>query len=342
MSGANRAVEFGVSVRPAPAHEDLDNIRQAEELGFDAAVFGDSQNAFPSPFVRMGAAATATSRIRLATCGVPAGTRHPAMVAGEAVTAHALSQGRVIVGLARGDSALSMIGREIPGPIDEFRDFATRVRAYLRGATVDCDGRPSRLTWLPKDLAPVPVDIAATGPRAIAMAAAIADRVSFAVGADPERVAWALEIARSAAVAAGRDPAEVRYGAFINIAVDSDEPRAAELMRNPIAYSAHFSAMKETRVADQPPALRRVTEPLRRAFITKECSPVDCVDVEFARWWGAIGDADQVSARLRALIDQGLTHFYLLNGSTAVPEFAEASLHRLANEVLPALRRAYP
>ncbi|WP_181784828.1 LLM class flavin-dependent oxidoreductase, partial [Pseudonocardia pini] len=247
--------------------------------------------------------------------------------------------------LARGDSALGMIGREIPGPIDEFAEFASRVRTYLRGGTVDLDGKPSRLTWIPEGLPPVPVDIAATGPNALAMAAGIADRVSFAVGTDPERVAWALATARAGAVAAGRDPDEVEYGMYCNVAVAADAaavPEAAQAMCNPIAYSAHFSAMKETRVADHPPALRRVSEPLRRAFVYREGTPASCVDPEFARWWGAVGTAAEVVDKLGTALDMGLSHVYLLNGTTADKAFSQASLERLAGEVVPALRAARP
>jgi 5,10-methylenetetrahydromethanopterin reductase len=45
----------------------------------------------------------------------------------------------------------------------------------------------------------VPVDVAATGPRTIAVGARHAERVTFTVGADPRRVSWAVEEARRAA-----------------------------------------------------------------------------------------------------------------------------------------------
>ena len=42
----------------------------------------------------------------------------------------------------------------------------------------------------------------------IELAARVAERVTLAVGADPDRVAWALDLARKAAADAGRDPAD--------------------------------------------------------------------------------------------------------------------------------------
>jgi 5,10-methylenetetrahydromethanopterin reductase len=340
MNEQTQPLEIGVSIRPAAPDVDIALIQEAERLGFDSATFGDSQNSFASPFVRMGAATQVTERIKFASCGVPAVTRHPAMVAGEALTVHKYSGGRAILGLARGDSALSQIGRAIPGPLPEFESFARDTRALLRGETIESNGRPSKMNWLPADLPPVPVDIACTGPNAIAMAARVADRISFAVGAQPSRIAWALDIARASAVAAGRDLADITFGAFLNTAVSDDVELAAETMRGPISYSMHFSAMPETKTDEQPEPLRRTTEPLRRAFMIKDQTPRDCVDAEAALWWGAIGTAAQVTEQIAALADLGLTHVYLLNGSTAptAGEFTQNSLEALSSDVMPELR----
>ena len=334
-------LDFGISVRPTSPAEDLDGVQQVEDEGFDTAVFGDSQNAFASPFVRMGAAAQRTTRIRLATCGVPCHTRHPAMAAAEAATVHQYSGGRAVLGIARGDSALSLLGRTFPAPLAEYDVFARAVRGYLRGEPVELDGHTSRLSWPPKDLPPVPLDMACSGPRAIAQAAALADRVSFAVGSDAERVAWAVDVARKAIAAAGRDPQEVQFGAYVNVAVDDDAEAAAELMRAPIGYSAHFVAMRETDTSEHPPELRRISEPLRTAFLTRDRTPGQVIDTRFARWWGAIGTPEHVTDKLAALVDLGLRHFYLLNATTADLAFADASRTRLATEVLPELRRRF-
>src|SRR5207302_167575 len=76
----------------------------------------------------------------------------------------------------------------------------TDLQAYLAGETIDCNGHPSRLQWLARCRQPkVPLDIAVSGPRMIEFAARIAERVTLAVGADPDRVAWAIDLARNAA-----------------------------------------------------------------------------------------------------------------------------------------------
>ena len=47
----------------------------------------------------------------------------------------------------------------------------------------------------PRPAPKVPLDVAVSGPRLIDFAARTAERVTLAVGADPDRVAWALDLA---------------------------------------------------------------------------------------------------------------------------------------------------
>ncbi len=65
--------------------------------------------------------------------------------------------------------------------------------------------KSSGIAWLRND-PKVPVEVAASGPKVIAIAARHAERVMFTVGADIERLRWGIETARAAAQEAGRDP----------------------------------------------------------------------------------------------------------------------------------------
>ena len=55
-------------------------------------------------------------------------------------------------------------------------------------------------------LPPPPLNIAATGPKTIEVAARWADGVSFSVGADLERLRNAIALAHEACERVGRDP----------------------------------------------------------------------------------------------------------------------------------------
>ncbi len=92
-------------------------------------------------------------------------TRHPAALANVAATVQEASDGRFVLGIGRGDTALFHLGRK-PMKVDEFTSLVTDLQTYLGNGTVDCNGHPSRLQWLDRARQPkVPLDVAASGPR---------------------------------------------------------------------------------------------------------------------------------------------------------------------------------
>ena len=134
------------------------------------------------------------------------------------------------------------------------------LQAYMRGEAVDQNGFPSRLRWLDRvDVTKVPVDMVGSGPRSLALAASLADRVTLAVGADLERLAWGLDTVRCGAEAAGRDAASIPVGAYINVGVGNDRRKLLETVRGMVATFAHFSAGAGTDFSRQPEIMRRVT-----------------------------------------------------------------------------------
>jgi 5,10-methylenetetrahydromethanopterin reductase len=105
-------------------------------------------------------------------------------------------------------------------------------------------GRASRIGWITdRAVSPVPIELAATGPATIAVAAVAADRVMLTAGADPARVAWGIETARRAQIAAGLDPATLAVGVYVNVGCHPDPAVARALVRGSAAIFAHFSVM---------------------------------------------------------------------------------------------------
>ena len=88
----------------------------------------------------------------------------------------------------------------------------------------DSDPR-SYLRWLRPDRPKVPVDVAATGPKVIAVGAALAERVTLAVGVDRDRVRWGIELARAARAEAGLSADGLGLGAYVPILVSSRADR---------------------------------------------------------------------------------------------------------------------
>src|SRR5262245_46831151 len=202
----------------------------AERAGWDGITFTDSQNLCGDPFVAVAVAAQDTDRLQFATGVTNAYTRHPAALATVAATVQEATDGRFALGIGRGDTALFHLGLQ-PMPVARFAALVTDVQTYLSGETIDIDGHPSRIQWRDRARQPkVPLDIAASGPKMLELAARISERVTLAVGADPDRVAWAIDHVRKCAADAGRDQRDVAIGAYVNIGCHPDPDVARGLI----------------------------------------------------------------------------------------------------------------
>ena len=340
--------------------------RQAEESGFDGLLLADSQNLVGDPFVELGVAAGVTHRIGLGTGIVNLVTRHPAVVAAAIASVQVESGGRAVLGVGRGDSSLAQIGLA-PPPVARLRDLVAQVRGYVRGEEVKAGGTASRIVWIAETGLPaVPVEVTGTGPRTIAFAATLADRVMFTVGAEPSRVAWAIGVARQARAAAGLDPAGLRIGAYVNVACDPDLAAACALIRGSAAIFAHFSSMAgpgTTGPSTTGPSTTGATStrangtgfsPQDAATVREVGTAYDetrhglshaahtaMLDDAFLTRFAVAGSPEQCLDRLRQLIALGLDRIVVVPGSRdADPERLARSNVRFARHVLPALRAA--
>lgn len=315
----------------------------AETAGWDGVVFADTQNLAADVYGSLCLAAAATSTLRLGTGVTNPVTRHPAVTASAIATVQAASGGRAVLGIGRGDSSLAHIGRD-PERVDAFERYVERVQAYLRGDPVDLgDGVTSRNEWIGTLAQPkVPVDVAATGPRVIGIGARLAERVTFAVGAEPERVAAAIATARRAREEAGLDPMGVSLGAYVNVVTHPDLATARTMVRGGLGSFAHFSGMPGAPTIEGPDAAvygaLTTGYDMARHGSTGAAHQAALPD-EFVDRFGVVGPSADVTRRLRELVELGLDRLVVIGGSRDVdPGELLAANRRLMAEVAPALR----
>jgi len=326
---------------------DAAEARRVEDDGFDVGLFGDSQHLIGDPYVRIALAAGGTTSLQLATGVTNPVTRDVSVTADAALTVHEGSGGRMILGIGRGDSALAKIGEAYPAPLATFEQYVRQLRGYFAGAPVERNGRRAAIEWLPGAQTPPPIDIACTGPLTIRLAAQLADRVTFSVGATRERMEWALGEARAAVDACGRDPRSLAYGAFVIIAVSDDVERGAAAVRGKVAGYAHFSGMPDSNtsiLADA--ALQDASARLRSEYdhtqhMRADAGHASVVAPEFARAFAIVGPPGLVADRILELAELGIGHFYCsINHRGADQEFIAESRKRFAAQVIPRLRSA--
>jgi 5,10-methylenetetrahydromethanopterin reductase len=317
------------------AGETAELARRVEAWGLDGLLVADSQNLNADVWVELALAAAATRRIAVGPGVTNPATRHPAVTASAAATLQTVSAGRAVLGIGRGDSALTQIGKE-PVPVAVLEAALAAIQGYLRGEDVELDGVTTRMAWvagLPKP----PVAVAATGPHVIAAAARHADRIDFTVGAEPDRLRWAIDAARGAA--AGRD---VSLGAYLNVAVDPDLAAARDLVRGSTAILARFAT------EGAPPdglseVTRRGIDELAADYDESrhgqgEAPHARALEDAFIDRFAVVGAPGDVADRLNALAALGLDRIVVVSGSLdADPPLVAAADERFAESVLPRL-----
>jgi alkanesulfonate monooxygenase SsuD/methylene tetrahydromethanopterin reductase-like flavin-dependent oxidoreductase (luciferase family) len=159
--------------------EALERVKLAESLGYQSVYV--THVAGRESLTVLTAYAAATSRIRIGTGVVPIYTRTPATMAQTAATIDELSGGRLTLGL--GVSHRPVVegwhGQTIDRPVAEMREYASIVRAILRG-----EDPPAGEKWrtgfhlLGIDTRPnLPIYIAGLSPAMLRLAGEIADGV---------------------------------------------------------------------------------------------------------------------------------------------------------------------
>jgi 5,10-methylenetetrahydromethanopterin reductase len=198
------------------------DVRRAEALGWDAVLQPDSQLRRRDTYVLLAAAAQATRRVVLGPLLANPINRHPTVTASSIATIDELAPGRTLLGWGVGDTAVRLAGLR-PARVKELEAGTRLMRALLDGQEVEVGAaRPARLPHH----RPVPIWIAAGGPRTLRMAGSVADGVFIRVGTHRANLTRTIDAIRAGAAEAGRDPGAVRLGAIFHTVLVDDPGRA--------------------------------------------------------------------------------------------------------------------
>jgi F420-dependent oxidoreductase-like protein len=202
-------------------------VADAEERGFHSAWM---TNAFAfDAMTALASVAVATSRIELGTAVVPTYPRHPVVMAQQALTVQSASDGRFTlgVGLSHESMISGALGLAFERPARHMREYLETMGPLLRGEPAKVDGEIYRVNANVgiSGVPPVPVVVAALGPRMLEVAGMLADgTITSWVG--PRTLAEHIvpRIAKAAANA-GRPAPRIVVGLPISLTGDPDGAR---------------------------------------------------------------------------------------------------------------------
>jgi probable F420-dependent oxidoreductase len=336
-------MDFGVTVLPDPPFSRwLELIQLAERHGFGYAWTYDSHVLWQESVPMLAVAARETSKIKLGHFVTNPATRDPTVLASAYATLNDLSNGRMAMGIGRGDSAVRYIGRQ-PMKVAEFERACAMVRELMNGGEVEWNDKQLQLKWVRSELPRIPMWVAGYGPRALAVAGRVADGVIIQL-ADPEIIQWIMETARRAAVEAGRDPAQLKCIVGAPAHISGDLADAREQVRwFPAMVSNHVMDLIDRYGSDGSAVPKALTDYVqaRKFYDYNEHSRVGAKHGEFVTdeicdRFCVLGTAEQSKAKLQELEAVGVDQFniYLMTHGQ------EETLQAYGDEIIPELAGA--
>lgn len=275
--------------------------RYAASAGFDALwvsqIFG------VDPVVALAAIASdAEPLAEVGTSVVPIYGRHPLVLAAMARTAQSALGGRFTLGIGPSHAMVveGFLGESYKRPFTHTAEFIEALDPLLNGQPCDVDGEEiTAKGWLTVESEPVPILLAALGPRMLELAGRQCAGTSLGPGIAPsvirDHIAPAL---RRAAAAAGREAPRIK--ALVNIAVTDDPTATKEQQRE---ASQMYAGL---------PAYRRVLD------LAGLDSPADVL---------IAGTMDDVEAGMASYVEAGATELRV----AVVASVAEETKAALAN-----------
>ncbi len=327
------AVRLDLGLYPnRTARENVSLAALAESLGFGGVWVTDSPILWRELWVTLTAIAGATTRIGLASAVTSGVTRHPSVTASAALTLSELSGGRFVLGLGNGDSALATIGGR-PQTLGGFRETVAALRTLLDGEVAKVGPIGIRVPWAAGPR--VPLYVAASGPRMLELAGAVADGVIMMVGVADTMVRAAIERVRAGAVAASRDPDDMRVVLWTACAVSDRAPADAIAAVKATVARSVIRKLPLPIPAEHAAAVERIRAQYDYSFHSNARAPhARLVPDALVGSFAIAGTSASCVEQLRALAPLGLSAVVLAPPDAAF-EDRRTMLARLAGSVLP-------
>ncbi len=338
------ALSFGVTVLPDPPNQRfVELLVLAESHGFEYGWTYDSHVLWQESFPLLTLAAEATSTMKLGHCVTNPGTREPTVLASGYATLHDISDGRMVMGIGRGDSARRYIGQQ-PVKVAEFERRLAMIKDFMNGRTVDWNEKELQLKWVRPELPEIPIWVAGYGPKALAVAGRVGDGVIIQL-ADPDIITWIMDTARASAEEAGRDPSELQCIVCAPSHISDDIADAREQVRwFPAMVSNHVKDLIERYGVDGSVVPKALTDYVqaRKFYDYDEHSRVGAKHGEFVTdeicdRFCVLGTAEQATTKLKELEAIGVDQFniYLMTqgqedvlaayGKDVIPQFSSVA-----------------
>ncbi len=329
-------MKFGVTLLADDLGKLGERARLAEGIGFEYIGVADSQSLFRELYVSLAVVAQATNHARIGPTVTNPLTRHSAVTSSAIASIDELSHGRAFLGIGSGDSAVLNLNLR-PARMSQVKEYVQAVRTHLSGDSYSYQGRDTHGRWAD---APVPILMAAEGPRTLKLAGEIADAVLVHTGLTPDILRRSISLIREGEADAGKPVGSVEIWAFAKCNVANDQETAIQEIKMALAASGHHAFRYTLEGKHVPEELHEAVAVLQRDYVpveheqlghTRNATLSDELGLTdfLADRFAVVGTPDQCREKVRGIPEAGVD--VLL--ATAIGPQPDVIIERFGREV---------
>lgn len=291
--------------------------RDAERHGMDALYCVE---AYRSGLLPLAALAAGTEKVTIGPYVLNASFRTPFAAGLAALDLQDLSGGRLELAVGTGNAHVTRtwLGVETEPPLAKMRDYVSILRAMMRTRQGECAvhrGDVHTLDWVQQAPAPpegpAPVHLAASFPKMIRMAAAVADGLALGALLSPAHIRDVI----LPSVQDAREPVNGGRGGFtvkvcVMVSADEDRDAAAAAARQAVAgtFAAHPHPYYEHLLREQGYAaqLQKCLAAIESGNLAAAAEAVDDEVIDSLVVWGTPEDCAGKLSAYAAVVDEAI------------------------------------
>jgi 5,10-methylenetetrahydromethanopterin reductase len=322
-------LRIGLNLLPSvSARATADDVRFAEELGYDFVGITDGQMIWRDVYVTMALAAAATKRIEIGPWVTNPVTRHPTATVNAICSLNEASDGRAFLGIGNGDDAVRTIGGD-HAKLSDLADSVKLMYQLARGEKVQTEHG----TWsLASAQGNLKIYWAVAGPRSMEMGAEHTDGVIASAWLGPELLEHLKTHVRIGVERAGKKPSDVETIVHTAVAVDEDGEGARKAVRPYVARGLCYVSSQWL-----PDWSKEDMEEFRKKYdyyhhFSADHDLATLVPERFLKRKAVVGTPEECIETLRMIIGCGFTTISMMPAGNV-----RKTMKLLAEKVLPFL-----
>jgi 5,10-methylenetetrahydromethanopterin reductase len=330
MPESSNSFKLGLTLQGVePPDRFQQQVRDLEAAGYSHLWVTDSSLHARYVYAYLTLAALNSQHLLLGTGVTHPYTRHPGITVNAIATIDEISGGRAMLGLGAGDRPTGELGFS-PARLHVMREMITTARRLLAGEKLNYTGSTFKLVEAEihyKQRERVPIYMACSGPRMLALAGELADGIIVQVGVFPAAIEYALQRIAEGAGRAGRAVEDIELWVMACGTISEDRDQARHSSRLMAAWFAQTAPATCELAGLDPAIVSRIQAAYRGGEFHLAKDAAALVPDEMVELFTVGGSPAEARARIERLAGFNITGINFMpigpNRTTSFKLFAE-------------------